>query len=257
MVVRVARRQSCAFAFRTYLIIMARFKIWSNTAEFMSLEDIRPAAMADLHAYWKGAVGDDGPPRQKDISIQGMPPECLEHIALLDFTNPPTKAKYLIIGSALKKLLGADPTGQYIHDVYPESIYTEIHAAFAKAAHQHEALYFRREFQVLNKSFGYDRLIMPLRLDGPTIRRILICIYPLDPKLTSANQWQDEVAKLEDMERRERRFESAWAESLGYKMVTAEDENAADEEDLDDAEVLHLTDPFTEIDDPSGPRKSM
>ena len=235
---------------------MARFKIWSNTAEFMSLEDIRPAAMADLYAYWRQAFQNDGPPRQKDLTIQGMPPECLDHIALLDLANPPTKAKYLIIGAALKKLLGADPTGQYIQDVYPESIHTEIQAAFAKAAQRQEALYFRREFQVLTKSFGYDRLIMPLRLDGPTIRRILICIYPLDPKLTSANQWQNEVAKLEDMERREQRFESAWAESLGYKMVTAEDASPVDEEELDDAEVLYLTDPVTELNDPSGPRKS-
>lgn len=236
---------------------MAKFKIWSNTAEFMSLADIRPAAMAELYDYWKRAAQDGDTPRQKDMTIQGMPPDCLDHIALLDLANPPTKAKYLIIGAALKKLLGADPTGQYIQDVYPETIHTEIQTAFAKAAQRQEALYFRREFQVLTKSFGYDRLIMPLRLDGPAIRRILICIYPLDPKLTSANQWQNEVAKLEDMERREQRFESAWAESLGYKMVTAEDAKAIDEEELDDAEVLHLTDPLTEKNDPSGPRNSI
>lgn len=59
------------------------------------------------------------------------------------------------------------------------------------------------------------------------------------------------------MERREQRFESAWAESLGYKMVTAEDAKAIDEEELDDAEVLHLTDPLTEKNDPSGPRNSI
>jgi hypothetical protein len=222
----------------------------------MSLEDIRPAAMADLYAYWNTAGQDDDLPRQKDLSIQRMPPDCLDHIALLDLANPPNQAKYLIIGAALKKLLGADPTGQYIHDVYPESIYKEVHAAFAKAAQQRDALYFRREFQVLNKSFGYDRLIMPMRLDGPTVRRILICIYPLDPKLTSAKQWQTEVAKLEEMEQRERQFEHAWAETLGYTVVTQEDGKKAEEEDLDEAEVLHLTDPVTEINDPAGPRKS-
>jgi len=209
-------------------IDMSRFKIWSNTAEFMSLEHIQPQPMAELHQYWEDRVKEGQPPTQKDLSIRDMP-DCLDNIALLDIgitdkERPRLQAKYLIIGEALKKLLGSDPTGLPIEDVYADNIAEEIYGAIKKCAKQRQALYFRREFQILNKSFGYNRLMLPLRLNGERVARVLICIYPLDKNLVSAEQWQNEVTKMKEMEARERRYESAWAESLGYTVVTKDDD---------------------------------
>lgn len=187
----------------------------------MNLDGIRPEAMNELYRYWKSCCPDHDVPRQKDLAIQNMP-ECIKNIALLDFSAEESRAKYLIVGEALKRLLGADPTGQYIDKIYSTSIYEEIKAAFEKAAAQKTALYYRREFQILTKSFGYDRLILPLRLDGDAVRRILICIYPLDNKLTRAEQWQEEVQRMEKEERLESELETAWAQSLGYKVVKEE-----------------------------------
>lgn len=203
---------------------MARFKIWQNTAEFMNLDGIRPEAMNQLYLYWKSRCPDNDVPRQKDLAIQEMP-ECIKNIALLDLSQEEHRAKYIIVGEALKTLLGADPTGQYIDKIYSASIYEEISAAFRKAATTKAALYYRREFQILTKSFGYDRLILPLRLDGDAVRRLLVCIYPLDTKLTRAEQWQQEVQQLEKEARLENEIETAWAESLGYSVVKAEEEN--------------------------------
>lgn len=206
---------------------MARFKIWSNTAEFMRLDGIEPAPMAELHAYWRdaGVAGDI--PRQKDLSIREMP-DCLGHIALLDLSLEPLEAKYLIVGDALKTLLGADPTGQSVRDVYPESIHREVLACFDKAARNREALYYRREFEILGRSFGYNRLVLPLRLERQAVRRVLICIYPLSRTFKSARQWRRQVAKLEELERLEQMFETRWAESLGYKMITSDTGEADD-----------------------------
>lgn len=202
---------------------MARSRIWSNTAEFLSLESIHPEQMGALHAYWRNCAVDADVPRQKDLSIRDMP-DCLEHIALLDIETEPFRAKYMIVGEALKELLGADPTDQYLDTVYPKSISDEIYRAFKRSMDERRALYFRREFQILMKSFGYNRLILPMRLNGDSIRRILICIYPLDKKLKRAEQWQSVVLELEEIDRREAQYETAWADSLGYKVETVDDD---------------------------------
>lgn len=212
---------------------MTRFRIWSNTAEYLSLSAISRPEMAGLYDYWREAAEDEGLPRQKDLAIHDMP-ECLGNIALLDVVTEksqepelpsgfPIRARYLMVGEALKTLLGEDPTGRLINDVYSEDVACEIGRALRKSVDTWAALYYRREFQILRKSFGYDRLILPLRLQGNEIRRILLCIYPLDDNLTSAKQWRGELERLQAMERMEGRMASAWAESLGYTVSSIEE----------------------------------
>lgn len=94
----------------------------------------------------------------------------------------------------------------------------------AKAVDGQRALYYRREFQILTKSFGYDRLVLPMRLQGSEVRRVLLCIYPLDTKLVSADQWRGELAKVEEMERAEAAMANAWIESLGYEVGPSGDD---------------------------------
>ena len=102
-------------------------------------------------------------------------PDCLGHIALLDIETEPFRAKYMIVGEALKKLLGADPTDQYLDTVYPKLISDEIYGAFKRSMDGRRAPFPARVSNLM-KSFGYNRLILPMRLNGDRIRRILICI---------------------------------------------------------------------------------
>lgn len=207
---------------------MSRFRIWSNTAEYLSLSAIHRPEMAGLYEYWREADQDGGPPRQKDLAVHDMP-DCLDNIALLDVApaaarDPdlpagfPIRARYLMVGEALKNLLGEDPTGHLINEVYSEDVAGEVGRALLKSVETRSALYYRREFQILTKSFGYDRLVLPMRLQSDEIRRILLCIYPLDSKLTSAKQWRNELERVEAMEQAEGQMASAWAESLGYSV---------------------------------------
>lgn len=212
---------------------MARFRIWSNTAEYLSLSAIQRPELAALYDYWRAGMEEQAPPRQKDLAIHEMP-DCLGHIALIDVAPAgsddtalpagfPVRARYLLVGEALKKLLGEDPTGLLINEVYSKDVAEEVGRALQKAMDTQRALYYRREFQILTKSFGYDRLILPMRLQGSDVRRILLCIYPLDVKLVSADQWRSELAKVEEMERTEARMASAWAESLGYTVDSGDE----------------------------------
>lgn len=205
---------------------MARFRIWSNTAEYLSLSAIERPVLAELHGYWRSKTVNGLPPRQKDLAIHSMP-DCLSNIALIDVARParddvdipigfPVRARYLMVGEALIKLLGENPTGMLINEVYSNDVALEVGKALFKSMDTEQALYYRREFQILHKSFGYDRLILPMRLQGTDIRRILLAIYPLDSKLVSAEQWQSELAKFDTMERTEARMAAVWVESLGY-----------------------------------------
>ena len=227
---------------------MARFRIWSNTAEYLSLSAIDRPVLADLYRYWLSRSEHGLAPRQKDLAVQKMQ-HCLSNIALIDIARPtredvdvppgfPVRARYLLVGEALTKLLGENPTGMLINEVYSNDVAREVGDALFKAMDTERALYYRREFQILHKSFGYDRLILPMRLQGPEVRRILLAIYPLDSSLVSAEQWQSELAKYESMERTETRMAAAWAESLGYSTSDRKDgEPAAHGQDAAGADV--------------------
>lgn len=198
--------------------------------------------MADLYRYWLGRSDNGMPPRQKDLAIHQMP-NCLSNIALIDVARParedgdvppgfPVRARYLMVGEALTKLLGENPTGMLINEVYGSDVALEVGRTLLKSVETQRALYYRREFQILHKSFGYDRLILPMRLQGTDVRRILLAIYPLDSKLVSAEQWRSELAKFDAMERTEARMAEAWTESLGHAASPRPDMDPANHFDL-------------------------
>lgn len=216
---------------------MTRFRIWSNTAEYLSLSAIDRPVLAELYRYWRGQSENGVPPRQKDLAIHHMP-DCLSNIALIDVARPtredtdlppgfPLRARYLMVGESLTRLLGENPTGRLINEVYSNDVALEVGRALFKSVDTQQPLYYRREFQILTKSFGYDRLILPMRLQTGEVRRILLAIFPLDKKLVSADQWRSELSKLEAMERMESRMATAWAESLGYA-ATSDDGGGSD-----------------------------
>lgn len=233
---------------------MARFRIWSNTAEYLSLSAIERPVLADLYQYWLAHSENGMPPRQKDLAIHDMP-NCLSNIALIDVARAseedtdlppgfPLRARYLMVGGALTKLLGENPTGMLINEAYSSDVALEVGRALYKSVDTQRPLYYRREFQILNKSFGYDRLILPMRLQASEVRRILLAIFPLDKKLVSAEQWRGELAKFEAMQDVENRMAAAWAESLGYA-ASSEDgsgpEPSARENKPDAANYFDLT----------------
>lgn len=193
---------------------MSRFKIWSRTSEYLSLTEIEPPALADLHAYWSQVGGGDVP-RQTDLNPRAMG-EALHHVALVEIERRPAGARYLLVGEALKRLLGADPTGKRIDEVYSRAVAREVYEAFSKAVRSREAAFYRRDFQILGKTFGYFRLILPLSGRDGAVERLLIAIYPTDPSLKRARQWREAVEDLERRRRAEASMETAWGRSLGY-----------------------------------------
>ena len=165
-----------------------KFKIWSRNHEYRDLTDVRPFQLKELLGIWRRAASD-GIPRQSDISPSDLR-EYAGNIALVDIEQEPSRARYLIVGKNLKKLLGKDPTKRNIEEVYPPSIAREVYEAFGKVVRSRKPSYYQRDFVVLGRSFGYFRLILPMTTADETVNRLLVGIYPTDENLTEARTWQ-------------------------------------------------------------------
>lgn len=196
--------------------MIKRSRFWSWTAEILSLEEIEPRPMKNLFCYWND-MARGGVPDQRKLQISEMS-DCIGNIALVMLRKNPMRGRYRIVGRNLVSLLGSDPTGQYIHEVYSSSISDEVYDSFTKAIEGRKAVYFRREYMILGKSFGYHRLVLPMCLKTEEIDRLLICIYPTNNKLTSAGQWKPLVNELNKVEEAERRFASVWADSQDLQL---------------------------------------
>ncbi len=171
------------------------FTLYSRTQEYKSLTDIQPVPLQRLYDYWKGAQFDQDVPRQRDVSPAKVP-ECMGNIALVGLELKPARARYIIVGRNLKRLLGRDPTGMTVEQAYSKSVAREVYAAFGKTVRSRAATFYKREYNILGQRFGYYRLILPLRLEDTRVSRLLIGIYPTDDRVTDAKPWQRALKKL-------------------------------------------------------------
>lgn len=141
----------------------------------------------------------------------------IQNMALLTLNHDPLVARYEIVGSALVRLLGSDPTGKEIAQVYPRSIGKEVYAALAAVSDDKTLRYTVREFRVLMHHYGYRRLILPLYhpQDAAHPSRAIIGIYPTDRGLTNAFQWKRGVKKAEKIvQALDQNAQTAWVRSL-------------------------------------------
>ena len=185
-------------------------KIWSRTSRYMSMDDVYPTPLRSLYQYWNSKSNNSIPPEQSDLNISDFR-HCLNNIALIEIESEFEESRYLIVGSALKQLLGKDPIGKTIGEVYARDIAAEVAGALQTVAVNGIPSFYVREFQIFGKSFGYCRLLLPLRARRTVIDRILIGIYPTSTTLTHAKQWQSAVADLEAEKEAEERLMEEWA----------------------------------------------
>lgn len=162
----------------------------------MNMGDMYPTPLRDLYDYSFSKTVNGEPPRQSALKIADFP-KCLANIALVRIESDFEESRYLIVGSALKRLLGRDPVGKPLYEVSRQDIATEVASALQKVAVIGLPSFYVREFQILGKSFGYCRLLLPLQTKRSVIDRVLIGIYPTSASLTHAKQWQSAVSDMD------------------------------------------------------------
>lgn len=188
------------------------FGIWHRTSSYPDLGAVEPEPLRVLLETWRRAAGDGAIPRAQDLPVEALK-GVLPHMALVALGLPVERPRYLVFGTALRSLLGRDPTGQAVEAVYPPGIVREVLAAFRKVVRERRPLFYKREFRILGHSFGYFRLMLPLGDATGRITHVVLGIVPTTADLHRAEQWQSAVEAL-----KLRQAEAAakdWAAALG------------------------------------------
>lgn len=167
---------------------MEQLIIWSNTETYTSAKDIQPVELKRLFEAWEAARLKDG--RVVNLPVNAFK-KALPHMGLIGLS--PEGPRYLLFGQALTSLLGQNPTGMLLKDVYPPDIYREIMDTIDDVRLRRAPVFHRREFRFFGVSMGYFRLMLPLYEKG-RIGRIIIGIYPTSKALKYARQWKMALA---------------------------------------------------------------
>ncbi|MGV8833642.1 MAG: hypothetical protein ACOH2N_16850 [Devosia sp.] len=177
--------------------------IWSSSDEYLPQTNVSPTQLHDLLACWNQLAKLSLPLLDDLLDVSGR--LGLSNMALVQMLPSDGTARYRVVGRNLVRLLGKDPTGAKIDQVYQGSILHDVCAALNLVSLNLEPTYYSRRFQILHLIFGYRRLLLPIRrLSGTT--EILVAIYP-EQGLSVARDWKtalstSEQIALADEERR-------------------------------------------------------
>lgn len=198
------------------------FGILQRTSSYPALDEISPAGLQALHEAWQRARGFRDVPLATEMPVNAVM-AVLPNMALVGFGqgvgDAGAEPRYLVFGPALRLLLGRDPTGQTVRSSYPRDIAHEALEALARVRQERRPLFFRRDFRVLGREFGYHRLMLPLRDAADSISHVVLGIYPLQPDLKHASQWQSVVAEMEEKRLGQARTAAEWHTVLAAPIV--------------------------------------
>ena len=83
----------------------------------MSRELFDHATLGALFRYWEKKRGSSGIPTRRDIDPIEMDRRLLPHLMLCELSGRGTVVRFRLVGTALAKRLGFDPTGQLLSDL--------------------------------------------------------------------------------------------------------------------------------------------
>jgi hypothetical protein len=180
-------------------------RAWHWTAHALSVDAVEDPSLRRLRDVWQAArrataaaLRLPGPPAVPRVDLFDTRPlmGVLRWTALVAVEDGLEGARYALVGPALVRLFGRDPTGGRLVETYRGPVLREVLAAYVEVTTRAEPLYSTREFQVLGRSFGYRRLMLPLaRGDAAAaqarVTHVVVGIVPADPRLVDATQWRD------------------------------------------------------------------
>lgn len=185
-------------------------KVWQSVDEYLHLSETdQVMPLRHLLNAWRWAVRDARhPPILAEVmspGLRGVTP----NMALITVDAPAGTATYRLVGHNLVRLLGKDPSGREVHDVYPMPIAREVFAALQTVAQTGRPTFYRRDFMILGRSFGYFRLLLPVsRAEAGAF--VLLAIYPSSTQFFDAKQWQSHLDEAERISLLTQTTEPVW-----------------------------------------------
>lgn len=185
-------------------------KVWQSVDEYLPLDAVdQVLPLRHLLNAWRWARREpDQPPTLRETVSPGLA-GTIANMALVQFDPAAGTARYCIVGRKLVQLLGKNPTGKTVHEVYSKSIADDVYAALRLVAETQQPTFYRREFIIIGRSFGYFRLLLPVVRHLPGVF-MLMGIYPSSSKFLDAAQWQAHLAEAEAVARTTATTEPVW-----------------------------------------------
>jgi hypothetical protein len=166
--------------------------VMSRTVAVRDIDLIDNPQMKDLYRAWTEIA------RSRLPCAADFPPGCIEpmlpNLALAEMSN--AGPVYRFFGPALVRLLGRDPTGSRVETVYPGAIARDVLDAMARVRKDGSPLLHARQFRILSRELGYNRLLLPLFETGDAVTHIIVCIQPSSPHVRAAADWLQAVRSL-------------------------------------------------------------
>lgn len=170
-------------------------RVWTWTAHALTLEAIEPVQLQTLREVWEQSRDGTGAARLSRFDPGRLGP-VLRHVALVDLSEGVRMARYRLVGAAPTKLYGRDLSGRYIAQCYTGEVLAEVLDAYRKVVETGQPLFSTREFQLLGRSFGYRRLLVPLCREGDKVSHAVLGLYPSKRDFTDARQWRSVEEEL-------------------------------------------------------------
>lgn len=165
-----------------------------QTRKVFDLSQIEPEPAKALHDYWMSMADGPGLPRRKHLDLTSLRP-VMGNLALLEVTRMPFRVRYRIVGTELVRLLGFNPTGKPVDELYDPQIVDEVHETIQKATLYRKPRFDVKEFRIFNTSLGYRRLVLPLEKEADGKQYIILCIHPIQSWLQTAADWKSLLTK--------------------------------------------------------------
>lgn len=132
------------------------------------IDEIADPLVRQVFVYWRSRWRPDHLPLRKEIDPAALPPECLPHLFLFRL-EPNGRLRYILVGTAIVKVLGRDNTGQYLDEVLTGR------AGARRLRLNHRVIEDRMPLYFLGPAFSHaeerrrvERLLLPVSSDGKT-----------------------------------------------------------------------------------------
>ncbi|HEV2674686.1 MAG TPA: PAS domain-containing protein [Aliidongia sp.] len=155
---------------------------------------MRTTELRRLLQHWHDLKGDRPLPQRADLDPTDIA-YCLGNIALVEI-EPSFRPRYRLVGTRLADLLGEDPTGRYVDEMYSGAIRNEALGAYRRTIETGQPDYCERVFNLLLLKLGYYRLLLPFAWrSGGQADLVVAAFFPTDRGFRRALDWLGRVPR--------------------------------------------------------------
>jgi hypothetical protein len=136
---------------------------------------IANSQLQQVYDYWNQKRGTRIAPSRAEIQPEELPPMALPNLYIIEVANgPPRRFRYRLIGTAISREYGSDPTGRYVDEIDLDSVAREIiselecvtDTANPSASIWH---YVKRD----GRDLRYEHIVLPLSENGKDVNMLL------------------------------------------------------------------------------------